>query len=62
MPFFCYIHRRAGGVPHFEVLAEETPDQAVRRAAKLLSDRRDGERAELWQGDTLVHVLVREAA
>jgi hypothetical protein len=62
VPFFCYIHRRTGGVPHFEVLAEESPDLAARRAAKLLAERRDAERAELWQGDTLVRVLTREAA
>jgi hypothetical protein len=62
VPFFCYIYRRADGVPHFEVLPEETPDQAVRRAARLLAERGDAERAELWQGETLVRVLTREAA
>jgi hypothetical protein len=62
VPFFCYIFRHADGVPHFEVLPEETPDLAVRRAAKLLAERRDGARAELWQGDTLIQVLMREAA
>ena len=61
MPFFCYIHRVTGGVPHFEVLPEVTADSAVRRAAQLLAERLDGERAELWQGDTLVMVLPRAA-
>ena len=62
MPFFCYIHRTTGGVPHFEVLPEITTDSAVMRAAQLLAERRDGERAELWLGDTLVAVLPRAAA
>jgi hypothetical protein len=61
LPFFCYIHRTTGGVPHFEVLAEVSPDAAAARAARLLTERRDGERAELWQGDTLILILPREA-
>lgn len=62
MPFFCYIYRHTDGVPHFEVLPEETPDQAARRAARLLAERRDAARAELWQGDTLVRVLLPQTA
>lgn len=61
MPFFCYIHRTGGGVPHFEVLAELSADAAAARAARLLAERRDGLKAELWQGDTLVLILPREA-
>jgi hypothetical protein len=62
VPFFCYIYRRTDGVPHFEVLPEDAPEQAARRAAKLLADRGDAERAEIWQGDTLVRVVLPEAA
>ena len=62
MPFFCYIYRRTDGVPHFEVLPADPPDHAARRAARLLAERSDAERAELWQGETLVRVLTREAA
>jgi hypothetical protein len=61
VPFFCYIHRTTGGVPHFEVLAEVTADAAAARAARLLAERQDGARAELWQGDTLMLILQREA-
>lgn len=62
MPFFCYIHRIDGGVPHFEVLPQASRDDAVRRAAALLADRPDGERAELWEGETLLVILPRPAA
>lgn len=57
MPYFCYIHRTGGGVPHFEVLPHADRDQALKRAAELLADRVDGERAEVWEGETLVQTL-----
>lgn len=61
MPYFCYIHREKGGVPHFEVLAETSRRGAADRAAKLLAQRADGIRAEVWEGETLVFTLPREA-
>lgn len=59
MPYFCYIHRAAGGVPHFEVLPETSPDDAVTRATKLLEQRADGIRAEVWEGERLVFTVPR---
>ena len=60
MPYFCYIHRERGGVPHFEVLPETTRRAAVGQAAKLLQQRADGVRAEVWDGERLVFTLPRE--
>lgn len=62
MLFFCYIHRHDHGVPHFEVLPESTELGAKRRAAELLAQRVDGERAEVWDGETLVFTIPRDAA
>jgi hypothetical protein len=62
VPFFCYIHRNTGGVPHFEVLPEVSEQNAILRAWQLLADRMDGERAEIWLGDTLVATVARAAA
>jgi hypothetical protein len=59
MPYFCYIHRTSGGVPHFEVLPETSKGDAVVRAARLLAQRADGERAEVWEGERLVFTLPR---
>ena len=60
MPFLCYIHRRDQGVPHFEVLPESSELAAMDRATRLLAQRVDGVRAEIWDGDTLVVTLPRE--
>lgn len=57
MPFFCYIHRGSGGVPHFEVLPDMPRDVAIERATDLLADRPDCDRAELWDGDQLIHTV-----
>jgi hypothetical protein len=59
MPYFCYIHRRGDGVPHFEVLPELTERGAKERAAQLLEQRTDGSRAEVWDGETLIFTLAR---
>jgi hypothetical protein len=59
MSILCYVHRQAGGVPHFEVLADMSRDEAVRRAAALLADRPDSERAELWDDDELIFTVGR---
>ena len=62
MAYFCYIHRIAGGVPHFEVLPESSESGAIGLAAHLLADRADGVRAEVWDGERLVFSLPRSAA
>jgi len=62
MPYFCYIHRTSGGVPHFEVLPQLDRQEALRRAAELLADRPDGERADVWEDETLVQTLSRTVA
>jgi hypothetical protein len=62
MPFFCYIHRRGDGVPHFEVLSEVTERGAQARAAQLLAQRADAVRAEVWDGDTLIFTLPQTSA
>jgi hypothetical protein len=59
MTYFCYIHRKTGGVPHFEVLPETSPRDAADRAAKLLAQRVDGERAEVWEDERLVFTVPR---
>jgi hypothetical protein len=59
MPYFCYIHRKTGGVPHFEVLPETSQGDAFDRAARLLAQRADGVRAEVWEGERLVFTVPR---
>jgi hypothetical protein len=59
MSYFCYIHRETGGVPHFEVLAETSQGGAIDRAAKLMEQRADAVRAEVWEGERLVFTLPR---
>ena len=61
MAYFCYIHRRAGGVPHFEVLPETSQGGAIDMAAHLLAERTDAVRAEVWDGDRLIFTLPRGA-
>ena len=41
MTYFCYIHRQAGGVPHFEVLPETSQGGAIDMATQLLAQRGD---------------------
>ncbi|WP_395673954.1 hypothetical protein [Phenylobacterium sp.] len=54
VPYLCYVHRISGGVPHFEVLPDVDHAEAMTMAAAILTQRRDGLRAELWQDDVLV--------
>jgi hypothetical protein len=61
MTYFCYIHRRSGGVPHFEVLPETSQGGAIDMAAQLLAQRDDGVRAEIWEGERLLFSLPRAA-
>jgi hypothetical protein len=61
MPYFCYIHRKTGGVPHFEVLPDTSQSIAIDRAADLLAQRADGVRAEVWEGERLIFTLPRAA-
>ena len=61
MPYFCYIHRQAGGVPHLEVLSETSQGPAIDRAAKLMAQRADAVRAEIWEDERLIFNLPREA-
>ncbi|HXA38171.1 MAG TPA: hypothetical protein VNW53_04165 [Phenylobacterium sp.] len=62
MTYFCYIHRRTGGVPHLEVLPETSQGIAIDTAARLLAQRADGVRAEIWEDERLVFTLPRGAA
>lgn len=62
MPYLCYIHRRTGASPYFEVLPDMPATDAIERAGALLADRPDGELAELWQDETLVVTLPRAAS
>jgi len=62
MSYFCYIHRSTGGVPHFEVLPETTQGDARDRAARLLEQRADGIRAEVWEGEQLIFTVPRDPA
>lgn len=62
MPLICYVHRAAEAVPYFEVLPDLSHAAALRRAAELMADRPDAIRAELWDGEQLVHTLQPRAA
>lgn len=60
MTYFCFIHRRTGGVPHFEVLPESTEGRAIDIAAQLLAQRADAVRAEVWEDERLIFTLPRD--
>jgi len=62
MTYLCYIHRRSGVAPYFEVLPDMPRASAIERAGRLLAERPDGERAELWDGEQLVFTLPRVSA
>jgi hypothetical protein len=62
MAYFCYIHRQAGGVPHLEVLPETSQGPAIDTAARLMAQRADAIRAEIWEDERLIFSLPREAA
>jgi hypothetical protein len=59
MAYFCYIHRETGGVPHFEVLPDGPQRHAFDAAARLLAQRADAVRAEIWEGERLLFTLPR---
>ena len=60
MAYFCYIHRRTGGVPYFEVLPQTSQRSAVHAAAQLLAQRTDASRAEVGDDERLVFTLPRD--
>ena len=62
MPLICYVHRGAEATPYLEVLPDLPGEAAARRAARLLAERLDAERAELWDGEELVLILRPAAA
>jgi hypothetical protein len=57
MVYFCYIHRKTGGAPHFEVLPETSQTGAMTHAAQMLSQHANAERAEVWDDERLVFSL-----
>jgi hypothetical protein len=57
MVYFCYIHRKTGGAPHFEVLPETSHRDAIDHAAQMLSQHDGAVRAEVWDGERLVFTL-----
>jgi hypothetical protein len=57
MVYFCYIHRKTGGAPHFEVLPETSQSGAMDHAAQMLSQHAGAVRAEVWDGEHLVFSL-----
>jgi hypothetical protein len=57
MVYFCYIHRKTGGAPHFEVLPETSPSGAMDHAAQMLSQHANAVRAEVWDDEHLVFSL-----
>ena len=62
MVYFCYIHRKTGGAPHFEVLPETSQSGAMDHAAQMLSQHANAVRAEVWDGEHLVFSLPYAAA
>lgn len=60
MTYLCYIHRRSGVAPYFEVLPDMPRLSAIEQAGRLLAERPDGDRAELWDGERLVFTLPRD--
>jgi hypothetical protein len=59
MVYLCYIHRKTGGAPHFEVLPETSQRGAMDHAAQMLAQHEHAVRAEVWDGDRLVFSLPR---
>jgi hypothetical protein len=57
MVYFCYIHRKTGGAPHFEVLPETSQSDALDHAAQMLSQHANAVRAEVWDDEHLVFSL-----
>ncbi len=57
MVYFCYIHRKTGGAPHFEVLPETSQSGAMDHAAQMLSQHAGAVRAEVWDDERLVFSL-----
>jgi hypothetical protein len=57
MVYFCYIHRRTGGAPHFEVLPETSQSGAMDHAAQMLSQHAGAVLAEVWDDDRLIFTL-----
>ena len=57
MVYFCYIHRKTGGAPHFEVLPETSQSGALDHAAQMLSQHANAVRAEVWDDERLVFSL-----
>jgi hypothetical protein len=60
--YFCYIHRASGSAPHFEVLPETSHTGAMEHAARMMAQRADAIRADIWDGDRLVLSLPRSPA
>ena len=59
--YFCYIHRASSSAPHFEVLPETSQVGAMEHAVRMMVQRADAIRAEIWDGDRLVFSLPRSA-
>jgi hypothetical protein len=62
MVYFCYIHRKTGGAPHFEVLPETSQSGAMDHAAQMLSQHAGAVLAEVWDDDRLIFTLPHAAA
>jgi hypothetical protein len=61
MVYLCYIHRKTGGAPHFEVLPETSQSGAMDHAAQMLSQHAGAVLAEVWDDDRLVFSLPHAA-
>jgi hypothetical protein len=59
--YICFIHRATGTAPHFEVLPETSHRGAMDHAARMMEQRADAVRADVWEGDRLVFSLPRES-
>jgi hypothetical protein len=62
MPLICYVHSPGDSVPYFEVLPEQSKSASLHRAGQLMAERPHAVRAELWEGDELIHILERQGA
>jgi hypothetical protein len=57
MAFLCFIHQSWTRVPYMEVLPEHAIEDAMAHARRLLLDRPNCSRAEIFEDDRPVAIL-----
>ena len=62
MSIICYVYGRTPGTPHMEVLPETPLPEAITVARRLLADRPECGRADLWDGDDRVATILQRGS